>query len=53
MHNGQIGGYHAIRQRLDARIPAELYRHREGSTDTEALFYLALANGMAADPRLP
>ena len=50
MHNGQIGGYLALRQRLDGRIPADLYRHREGSTDTEALFYLALANGLAADP---
>ncbi len=50
MHNGQIGDYLSIRQGLDARIPAALYRHREGSTDTKALFYLALANGLTSDP---
>ena len=50
MHNGQIGGYDALRRELDYRIPAALYPYREGSTDTEALFYLALANGLADDP---
>ena len=50
MHNGQIGGYGALRRELDHRIPAELYPYREGTTDTEALFYLALANGLADDP---
>ena len=50
MHNGQIGGYLSIRQELDHRIPAALFPHRHGNTDTEALFYLALANGLADDP---
>ena len=50
MHNGQIGGYPAVRHELDRRIPAGLYPHREGGTDSEALFLLALANGLDDDP---
>ena len=43
MHNGQIGGYARIRRRLEAMIPDALYEARQGSTDSEALFLLALA----------
>ena len=50
MHNGQIGGYHRIKRRLEALIPDELYESRRGSTDSEAIFLLALANGLAEDP---
>ena len=50
MHNGQIGDYLKIRRDIDQRIAPELYPFREGSTDTEAMFYLALANGLAEDP---
>ena len=50
MHNGQIGGYHRIKRRLEALIPDELYDTRRGSTDSEAIFLLALADGLAADP---
>ncbi|MBB2963404.1 class II glutamine amidotransferase [Methylobacterium sp. R2-1] len=50
MHNGQIGGYHRIKRRLEALIPDELYDTRRGSTDSEALFLLALANGLDSDP---
>ena len=50
MHNGQIGGYARIRRRLEALIPDSLYEARQGSTDSEALFLLAIANGLAEDP---
>jgi predicted glutamine amidotransferase len=50
MHNGQIGGYARIKRRLEALIPDTLYDSRCGSTDSEALFLLALARGLAEDP---
>jgi glutamine amidotransferase len=50
MHNGQIGDYLKIRRDIDHSIAPEFYPYREGSTDTEALFYLALAHGLADDP---
>ncbi|MGY2053047.1 class II glutamine amidotransferase [Methylobacterium sp. JK268] len=50
MHNGQIGGYARIKRRLEALIPDALYDSRAGSTDSEALFLLAVANGLEQDP---
>ncbi|HZB63475.1 MAG TPA: class II glutamine amidotransferase, partial [Microvirga sp.] len=50
MHNGQIGGYGRIKRRLEALIPDDLYDRRLGTTDSEALFLAALANGLAQDP---
>jgi glutamine amidotransferase len=50
MHNGQIGDYLKIRRDIDLRITPELYPYREGSTDTEAMFYLTMSNGLADDP---
>ncbi len=44
MHNGQIGGYGAIKRRLEALIPDELYDARTGTTDSEALFLIILAH---------
>ncbi|RDJ26711.1 class II glutamine amidotransferase [Bosea caraganae] len=55
MHNGQVGGYAAIRRRLEALIPDELYAARVGTTDSEALFLLALshmAGGLSAGEAL-
>lgn len=43
MHNGQIGGYAQIKRRLEAALPDELYHARQGTTDSEALFLLILA----------
>jgi ergothioneine biosynthesis protein EgtC len=43
MHNGQIGGYLAIKRRLESLIPDELYYARAGNTDSEALFLLVLS----------
>lgn len=49
MHNGQIGGWDRLRRRLEMAIPEELFRHRSGTTDSEALFLLALGEGLAED----
>ncbi|GHC45162.1 class II glutamine amidotransferase [Neogemmobacter tilapiae] len=51
MHNGQAGGYDGFRRDADMAIPDHLYAQRKGATDSEALFLLALAQGLDADPR--
>ena len=50
MHNGQIGGFDAVRKRADMAIPDALYGHRKGATDSEALFLVALGEGIDGDP---
>src|SRR3712207_8568576 len=50
MHNGQIGGYARIKRRLEATIPDALYDARLGTTDSEAIFLAALANGLEENP---
>ena len=50
MHNGQIGGWQECRREVEALIDASLYRHRLGTTDSEALFLIALGEGLAQDP---
>lgn len=50
MHNGQVGGYEAIRRDADMMIPDNLYPFRKGATDSEAIFLVALADGLDADP---
>ncbi len=50
MHNGQVGGYHRIKRRIEAMIPDELYEQRLGSGDSEAIFLTALGLGLAEDP---
>ena len=51
MHNGQIGGYEAFRRDADMMIRDDLYPHRKGATDSEALFLIALAEGLDNDPQ--
>ncbi len=51
MHNGQIGGYDGFRRDAEMLIPDQLYPHRRGATDSEALFLIALGEGLAADPK--
>jgi predicted glutamine amidotransferase len=51
MHNGQIGGYDSFRRDADMMIPDALYPHRKGATDSEALFLVALAEGLDDDPQ--
>lgn len=50
MHNGQFGGYDGYRRHADALIPDEFYPHRKGATDSEALFLMALGEGLDDDP---
>jgi predicted glutamine amidotransferase len=50
MHNGKIGGWDQLRRRIDSAIPDELFQHRQGTTDSEALFLLMLANGLDDNP---
>ena len=50
MHNGQFGGYHGWRRSAEVLIPDDLYPHRKGATDSEALFLCALGEGLAEDP---
>ncbi|MDG1282002.1 MAG: class II glutamine amidotransferase [Pseudorhodobacter sp.] len=51
MHNGQIGGYERFRRDADMMIPDSYYPHRRGATDSEALFLVALAEGLEDDPK--
>ena len=51
MHNGQVGGYDAFRRDADMMIPETLYPFRKGATDSEALFLIALAEGLDTDPQ--
>ena len=51
MHNGQIGGYESFRRDADMMIRDDLYPHRKGATDSEALFLIALAEGLEDDPQ--
>lgn len=50
MHNGQIGCYDRLRRRLENMIPDTHYGGRSGTTDSEALFLVALARHAARDP---
>ncbi|WP_423211294.1 class II glutamine amidotransferase [Paracoccus yeei] len=50
MHNGQFGGYDRYRRHAEALIPDDYYAHRKGATDSEALFLMALGEGLASDP---
>jgi glutamine amidotransferase len=49
MHNGQIPGWERLRRRIEAAIPDHLFTYRGGTTDSEAIFLLLLANGLADD----
>ncbi len=51
VHNGQIGGFANLRRKADDLIPDELFPYREGSTDSEALFLIALHEGLEKDPK--
>ena len=49
MHNGEIGGYALIKREIENLIPDNAYGHRLGTTDSEALFLLAIGNGLLDD----
>lgn len=50
MHNGLIADFPKVRRELALTVGPELYPDIEGSTDSEILFFLALAFGLAVDP---
>ncbi|MFI0448928.1 class II glutamine amidotransferase [Actinomadura sp. 6N118] len=50
MHNGAIAGFHDLKRDMMLAVDPSLYPEIEGSTDSEALFYLALTYGLTDDP---
>jgi predicted glutamine amidotransferase len=50
MHNGALRGFHEAKRALLAAVDPSLYADIEGSTDSEALFFLALTFGLSDDP---
>ena len=50
MHNGHIGDWHIHRREIESLISTEFYAYRHGTTDSEALFLLALTMGLIDDP---
>jgi predicted glutamine amidotransferase len=51
MHNGSIGGWDKVRRKVEMAIPDALFVQRQGTTDSEVIFLLLLANGLEADPQ--
>jgi glutamine amidotransferase len=50
MHNGALRRFHEIKRELLMAVDPALYPDIEGSTDSEALFFLALTFGLTEDP---
>ena len=50
MHNGSITRFHDVKRELLLAVDPSLYLDIEGSTDSEAFFYLALTFGLEDDP---
>ena len=50
MHNGVIREFHDVKRDLVLAIDPSLYPSIEGSTDSEAFFFLALTFGLEDDP---
>jgi glutamine amidotransferase len=50
MHNGQVGGWPLVRRRVEAMIPDALYEARGGTTDSEAILLVAMAQGLTDGP---
>lgn len=51
MHNGQVGGFEALRKDADMMIENALYSHRKGATDSEAIFLTACGFGLDSNPK--
>lgn len=49
MHNGQIGNFTRVRRELESSLPDDLYLRRAGSTDSELVFLMLLAEGLETD----
>jgi glutamine amidotransferase len=52
MHNGMIGDWQINRRDIESMISKDFYHLRHGTTDSEALFLLALSEGLEDDPIL-
>ena len=50
VHNGVIDGFHHMRRELLYAVDPALFDWVAGSTDSEAIFYLALTFGLEQDP---
>ena len=50
MHNGSITRFHDVKRELMLAVDPSLYLEVEGSTDSEAFFFLALTLGLEDDP---
>jgi len=50
MHNGRLGGWSDNRREIEGLIDGTFYKQRTGTTDSEALFLIALSNGLRQDP---
>jgi glutamine amidotransferase len=50
MHNGSIARFHEVKRELMLAVDPALYPDVEGSTDSEAFFFLALTLGLEDDP---
>jgi glutamine amidotransferase len=50
MHNGAIARFGDVKRDIMLAIDPSLYKHVEGSTDSEAFFFLALTFGLEHDP---
>lgn len=50
MHNGAIADYPRLKRDVMLAVDPSLYPEIEGTTDSEALFYLALTFGLMEDP---
>ena len=50
MHNGSISQFQDVKRELMLAVDSSLYADIEGSTDSEAFFFLALTFGLEKDP---
>lgn len=50
MHNGHVGDFARLERRLESHLSNMLYQRREGATDSELLFLLAVQLGLNRDP---
>ncbi len=50
MHNGRLGGWSDHRREMEGLIDGAFYKERTGTTDSEALFLIALSHGLREDP---
>ena len=50
MHNGKLGGWADHRREFEGLIDSSFYKERLGTTDSEALFLIALSHGLREDP---